>query len=283
MEYIIIQPIGNDYSINDFISGEYADRFAEKIKYEKEWKKSLYSTVLFTKDRKVFAKGYITKIEKSENDEYPLDYHYELTPVNNIEYNKIVEYAEYKKGTDFRKYTLLDEEKSNRIFEYIYSMELKQEVYLDDIEADEKLQNSLNSIEALNPNEAPIFAKKPIEQNEKKVFPRNLGYAKFALEKTNYQCEIDKEHKSFISKFTQKQYVEAHHLIPLSKQDDFIYTLDIPVNIVSLCPNCHRFIHFASLKDKKAILQQLLKERNDTLQKCGIEITEEDLYNIYNE
>ncbi|QDF30300.1 HNH endonuclease [Halarcobacter anaerophilus] len=276
-KYIIVQPIGKTNTIKGFITNN-SERWAESREYQKKWLQSLHSTVLFTKDKKVFAKGLITKLAVSDDDEYPLDYYYDLRLVDYIEYDKIIEYSEHKQGI-FRHYELLEKEKSDRIFKYINLVE--QEVYLDDIGADERFQHTLNDIVAI-PSTKPIFAKNPIEQNGRRIFPRNLGYAKAAIERAAYKCEINQDHKSFISNSSQKQYVEAHHFIPLKFQDDFLYSLDVPANIVSLCPNCHRLIHFASFNEKKKILLHLFNKRKDFLQKYKIPITEEELYEIYN-
>lgn len=276
-KYIIVQPIGKNHTVEYFISHNY-ERWAERLEYQNEWIQSLHSTVLFIKDRKVFAKGLITKLALSDDDEYPLDYYYDLQLVDYIEYDTIIEYTEHKQEI-FRHYELFDKKKSDKIFQYIRLLE--QEVYLDDIEADYKFQNLLDNIEPLNINESPVTAKSPKEQNGRRAYPRNLGYAKYALEKANYQCEIDESHKTFMSYSSKQQYVEAHHLIPLKVQDEFNFSLDVPGNIVSLCPNCHRLIHFASLFDKKKILLQLFNKRKDQLKKYEIFVTEEELYEIY--
>ena len=47
--------------------------------------------------------------------------------------------------------------------------------------------------------------------------------------------------------------MEAHHLIPLRMQHDFENSLDVVGNIVSICPNCHRLIHYGRDKDKKVL------------------------------
>ena len=74
-------------------------------------------------------------------------------------------------------------------------------------------------------------------------FKRNPELAKKSILLANYQCDLDKSHKSFITK-NGKPYMEAHHLIPLSTQDYFDYSLDVDANIVCLCPNCHRKLHY---------------------------------------
>lgn len=275
-KHIVIQPIGKSNTIDSFLKNN-STRWAERITYKKQWEQSLNSIVLFIKDGNIFAKGCITRIEKSDHLVYPLNYYYQLTLIDNIDYKKVVEYAEHK-ARYFQIYKLLDEEKSNRIFKYINSQE---QIYLDDAQADEELQKSIRKIEPIVPDENPQKVKPTKEKNGIKVFPRNLGYSKFSLEKANYLCEIDKEHITFISNSSKKQYVEAHHLIPLKEQIEFRWSLDIPANIISLCSNCHRKMHFANLSDKKSMIKNLLDKRRKELQKYGIIITEEELYSIY--
>ncbi|WP_409158933.1 HNH endonuclease [Pectobacterium sp. B2J-2] len=93
------------------------------------------------------------------------------------------------------------------------------------------------------------------------LFPRSAVIARQALEKANYQCEYESGHKTFISPITKLYFMEAHHLIPLSAQKDFSTSLDHIYNIFSLCPNCHRKIHFGSAKDKEEILERLYRSR----------------------
>ena len=45
--------------------------------------------------------------------------------------------------------------------------------------------------------------------------------------------------------------MEGHHLVPLEYQDLFNESLYFVDNIVSLCPTCHREIHYAYLQEKK--------------------------------
>lgn len=101
-----------------------------------------------------------------------------------------------------------------------------------------------------------------------------------ALDRANYNCEVDKKHPSFIRKSNLKNYTEAHHLIPLEFQCEFNHSLDIPDNIVSLCSNCHNQLHYGI--NKEEILKKLYEERKEKLKKNKIEITFEQLCKFYN-
>lgn len=95
---------------------------------------------------------------------------------------------------------------------------------------------------------------------------------------SNYKCNIDNSHESFVTK-NGKSYMEAHHLIPLSAQADFDYSLDIDANIVSLCPMCHRKLHHG--KDIESEIKKLFDLKNELLKKSGIEIILEELFENY--
>lgn len=58
--------------------------------------------------------------------------------------------------------------------------------------------------------------------NNRKVWSRNPRYASEVVTDADYLCEIDIQHKHFISKFNDKNYVEAHHLIPIQYQEQFV-------------------------------------------------------------
>jgi hypothetical protein len=147
---IVIQPIGKNYTVSKFLEDN-NDRWAEKNRYEKQWLQSENSIVLFIKDGKIFAKGTITDIEKSDDKDYPLNYYYNLEEIDNIDYNIIIKFAKPKLG-NFRNYELLDTIKSNEIIKYINSI---KEIYLNDDEADIELQKSIKDIESVFPEEKP--------------------------------------------------------------------------------------------------------------------------------
>lgn len=117
--------------------------------------------------------------------------------------------------------------------------------------------------------------------NNRKIWMRNPEIAVQALRKADYTCEIDKSHNHFISKYTQKNYVEAHHLIPMKYQSEFTYSLDIESNIVSLCLVCHKKLHYAAFEEKKSILEKLYLNRKQLLHRSGIALKLTDFYRMY--
>ncbi|MEW4973138.1 HNH endonuclease [Bacillus stercoris] len=103
-------------------------------------------------------------------------------------------------------------------------------------------------------------------------FQRNIQESAQALKEANFICEVNPTHETFLSSASGMPYVEGHHLIPLSLQDQFELTIDIKENIVALCPNCHRLLHHGTNDDKEKILFKLWTERKDLLSKRGIKV-----------
>ena len=107
------------------------------------------------------------------------------------------------------------------------------------------------------------------------VYERNQELKNICINRANFQCEIDNNHKSFISS-KQHNYVEAHHIIPLSFQNKFDVNLDSLENLISLCPICHKAIHNGSKEEKLKILKSIHIIRQP------FNISFEELKRIYN-
>ena len=138
---------------------------------------------------------------------------------------------------------------------------------------------SYNSIYEEEYNPKPKTKKAKGEYNGKRS-NRDNNVKERAIEKAHYLCEIDNNHKTFISKSTGKQYMEGHHLIPLEFEYLFPYSLDVEANVVSLCSVCHDEIHHGA--NYRKLINKLYEERKDALKKCGIEISDITyLYDMY--
>ncbi|MGY6550468.1 MAG: HNH endonuclease [Erythrobacter sp.] len=115
-------------------------------------------------------------------------------------------------------------------------------------------------------------------------YPRDPTIALKALKKAKFLCEAAPagvQHGTFESAASGQPYVEAHHLIPLSKQEDFEGNLDVMENIVALCPTCHRRLHHSKPDQRIETLRALHKERQAGLVRKGIEIDEAQLLEAY--
>jgi len=115
----------------------------------------------------------------------------------------------------------------------------------------------------------------------KTYYPRDKIVSINALNKANHQCEYNTSCPSFERKTSSCLYTEPHHLIPMSKQNDFNYSLDVEENIISLCSNCHNCMHYGKLELRYKIIEKLYNERKDFLFKVGLEIKLEDLKKYY--
>ncbi len=111
------------------------------------------------------------------------------------------------------------------------------------------------------------------------VYIRDRKKAIKRMELSSYKCEQNAEHSLFLSRSTNKPYLEAHHLIPMSLQKNISVPLDTLDNIYCLCPYCHRAIHHAEETVTRNIIDNLVYKRPDVLNILGNEVN--DIYNYY--
>lgn len=151
-------------------------------------------------------------------------------------------------------------------------------------------QNDLEDIQyqkeaqAAKPIEVPDTPQpKPSQSYVKghKKYPTKPSTASDCLQKAKYICESDKDHKTFTCKATGQSYVEVHHLIPMSFQDSFEVSLDVPANILAICPNCHRLLHHAIDDETCKLLSNFYSKREGRLKKAGLLTTLDQLVNCY--
>jgi 5-methylcytosine-specific restriction enzyme A len=118
--------------------------------------------------------------------------------------------------------------------------------------------------------------------NSRTSYIRDAKIAVDAVIFADFKCEVDNYHRSFTSRKYGRNYVEAHHLVPMKYQERFSgASLDVPANIVALCPNCHRLIHHGIETEYTRILRTLLESRQQRLARCGIEVDIESLIRMY--
>lgn len=142
------------------------------------------------------------------------------------------------------------------------SSELRQD------KSDEIYQNSINDINTLR------IAK----LKEHDIYTRDRKIAIKRMELSGYTCEFDSSHKLFISRFSKKPYLEAHHLVPMGLQGKFPKPLDAIQNIFCLCPFCHRAVHHAVEPLARNIIENLALKR-PFLEDFKLDIP--DLFNLY--
>ncbi|GAB6255142.1 hypothetical protein [Peribacillus sp. N1] len=169
-----------------------------------------------------------------------------------------------------------------KYIEYIYDKEYQTELLKEEMDYEKSIIRNFAKEEVKvniidNPQNKPNYR----SENNRKIWSRNPKYASEAVDDADYLCEFDNQHKHFISKFNEKNYVEAHHLIPMQNQEQFDCSLDIHANIVSICLVCHKKIHFGLFEDKKEILDKLFNSRRERLVAGGINISFVELYSYY--
>lgn len=139
---------------------------------------------------------------------------------------------------------------------------------LSESEFQEEVQNSPNIILPTGP--LPKTEKRDVIKGGKSSV-RDPKMSAQALAAANYSCENEPTHETFIAK-SGRNFMEAHHLVPLEFEDDFKFRLDCPENILSLCPNCHRAFHHSNNKTRDDLIKRFYNERISSLQSRGIGI-----------
>ena len=128
--------------------------------------------------------------------------------------------------------------------------------------------------------EGPIPRKNKTNTAISSKWTRSPGMSATALNNSNYNCEINSSHVTFPSS-SGEQFMEAHHLIPMEYQENFIVSIDVPENIVSLCPNCHRGFHNSNNDYKMGLIYAMFEKRQNELNFRGINIDYEELLSLY--
>jgi hypothetical protein len=105
---------------------------------------------------------------------------------------------------------------------------------------------------------------------QREIWGRSASLARECIRHANYKCEAGRDRDTFTSKRTRKNYVEVHHLIPLSRQCDFKFSLDCVENLCCLSPLAHRAIHYGNNAEATRIIYKLLQKKRAALLKFGV-------------
>lgn len=235
------------------------------------------SLILFQYDNKVIASAQLTQIEKYST---PLEGIYSgafcldkdtihvFDPIRASEINEVA--PEIKSFRNGKRYIAADK------LEKILSL-LQQKLDFYNLPYQEK-------VHATNVDGYGEDIPKPKlvpTSSELKKWSKDPTEGKRAILLAGYKCEYDNNHTSFISKNTGLNYVECHHFIPMRLQDYFSNSLDVKANIISLCPVCHRKLHYGIFDEKEGMLLKLFEERKNRLLKVKLKITKQQLLNYY--
>jgi len=177
--------------------------------------------------------------------------------------------------------------KESFVFTKIFYQNIANNFFMVEMDEDENLIRNINieNFNAENSIELDNFPKPKINDkriNNRNVYIRNPAISKNALNIAKNRCEANGKHESFLRGTANVLYMEPHHLIPMSKTDDYDFSLDREQNIGCLCSNCHNLLHYGNMKSIKDTLTILYNKKQSGLNNIiGKEITLEYLFKIY--
>lgn len=216
----------------------------------------------------------VVVMQKGQN----IDISTALKQSNDITLRVMHGFIEFLKKTDLTPYSIFrvsvdDEEREAEIIEIIKTKDRNRR------EKEEK-------------EVVPCYEQEPIfgyNKNGRKVFKTHRVFKKESFEVHGYKCACDdKKHLYFVSDSTKQVYVEGHHMIPMEFQEQYWAdkkrNLDCTINIIPLCPHCHRKIHNAIKGERIEIISDIFKRYNEQLTIIDNELTLKkfaELYNVY--
>lgn len=252
--------------------------------YLKDYKSNSRIKPFFQKNIDLFVFDQYNNISINEDFEYLFDRFLNKIDIESISEN--IEKNEYyssflTNSQDFNinliKQNLVetlivsDEEKS---------LDTKEENYF-------QLVNNLDS-KNLNVSSADDAFKsipKLSQNSSKETILRNPIVGKISIKKSDFKCNLDSSHETFISKTTNEQYMEPHHLIPISNAllfwEKYKINIDCPENILALCPNCHKAIHLSNDRLKLELLKKMYELKKDDLKKINLDLSFEQIKKFY--
>ena len=156
-----------------------------------------------------------------------------------------------------------------------------KDLLIEDAEKDRRYQKDINIVKPIEVPQGQIPRPNPKKLGSSEKYTTNPRRAKNALVIADFKCELNPAHQTFINKKSDNPYMEAHHLIPMSKQGMFEFDIDVPENILCLCPTCHRKMHHAQDNDKKGIITKVFKDREGVMKERGIALDISMLFSMY--
>jgi predicted HNH restriction endonuclease len=136
-----------------------------------------------------------------------------------------------------------------------------------------------NSKTSFEYNETPYDKEKPILIDGHLAYKRDNLVAKNAIIHAKYLCETDSLHNTFVRLDSRQGYFETQHLVPMKYSDKFNVSLDVEENILCLCSNCKKQLQYGL--GINVMLKQFYEQRKEYLEKVGINVTYEELLDMY--
>lgn len=164
--------------------------------------------------------------------------------------------------------------------------------YIDDNDNEITYLEKIDNIDERNINDEvgnEAYNIEPVKTDRKQVSRRyriNPLLGKIAIKRAYYSCEINHNHKTFKSQRTKKNYVEAHHLVPVAFQYEvwkkYNINVDCIENLISLCPNCHKAFHYGTDEVKNQMIEQAYNKIVHKYNAIGFKIDIKDIKTFYN-
>ena len=170
----------------------------------------------------------------------------------------------------------------NRFIEFANDNLIKQGVITGPIDND--IIESDDDLEDIND-----IHRKPergIDSTGRKRFKTNKKIRDSVLAKANYLCDCNDSKHFYFESVELDNYVEGHHIVPMNRQQEYYFdssiNLDIPNNIIPLCPNCHSQIHLGSRQARLKIISELYVRNKAKLLSINPNLTLSILASYYN-
>lgn len=174
---------------------------------------------------------------------------------------------------------------SSAVSNYIkfQAFEMEKVYLIEDSNYNHSIEEELSSLSKSEVVVGKIIPVRPatLKDESRTIFHRDIRVAANAIRASNYLCEINPKHQYFVSRATQHNYVEAHHIVPISTQALFDNGLDNVANIACLCPVCHRKVHYGIDRDRLMLLEVLWKNKQEAIKLSGIELDYKELVTMY--
>lgn len=226
------------------------------------------------KNIEIFTKKYNTYFNKDTSAQtilFHVSKFKNVDPANNV---KATENDEYK--CVWNEYIVKDRIKE---LKGLYSAFKKSEFIQKNILLENNMVIEFKENSEVNVVDSPQKIPEQYKELGRKAYPRSQEVVNNALALAMAKCEAECNNQLFYRKDGRNTYTEGHHLIPLSYQEYFEFSLDVEANVVSLCPMCHRLLHYGM--ETESLLKKLYEERKGRLKKCCIDITYEELLLMY--
>lgn len=161
------------------------------------------------------------------------------------------------------------------------ALETEQVYLIEDSKYNHLIEEEISHIKNYDERNIELTQPAELKDESRLIYRRDVKIAAQAIRSSGFLCEINYKHQYFISRATKRNYVEAHHIVPISTQALFENGLDSVANIACLCPVCHRQVHFGVERDRITLLEMLWETKHIAIKNSGIDLEFKDLITMY--